>query len=121
MTLLMAGALVLSMSGAVGAATPSATATVMKACVNKTTKIVRMSKYFTPRSCRSTEVYRQWNVTGPQGATGAMGATGAKGATGATGATGPQGVLDSNWGVLATGATVSWTQSVTFPNVSPAP
>jgi hypothetical protein len=36
-------------------------------------------------------------------------------------ATGPQGVLDSNWGVLATGATVAWTQSVTFPNVSPAP
>lgn len=33
-------------------------------------------------------------------------------------ATGPQGVLDSNWGVLTTEATVSWKQSVTFPNTS---
>ena len=89
-TLLMAGALVLSMSGAVGAATPSATMT-MKACVNKTTKIVRMSKWFTPRSCRSTEVYRQWNVTGPQGATGLTGPQGPQGPKGDTGDTGPQG------------------------------
>lgn len=33
-------------------------------------------------------------------------------------ATAPQGVLDSNWGVLGAGATVSWTQTVTFPNTN---
>lgn len=31
----------------------------------------------------------------------------------------PQGVTDSNWAVVATGSTVSWTQMVTFPNASP--
>jgi hypothetical protein len=30
----------------------------------------------------------------------------------------PQGVLDSNWGVLATGATVTWKQTVMFPNTN---
>ena len=74
MTLVMAGALALSMSGAVGAATPSAS-NVIKACVTKSTKVVRLSIYASPTWCRSTEVYRFWNVTGPKGATGATGAT----------------------------------------------
>ena len=85
MTLVMAGALALSMSGAVGAATPSAS-NVIKACVTKSTKVVRLSIFASPTWCRSTEVYRFWNVTGPTGATGA---TGAKGNTGNTGAHGP--------------------------------
>ena len=96
-TLLMAGALVLSMSGAVGASTPSAS-NVIKGCVNKTTKVVRLSIFASPTFCKSTEVYRFWNVTGPKGATGATGLTGQTGPTGFPGAgrtSGPQG---RHWG-----------------------
>ena len=89
-TLLMAGALVLSMSGAVGASTPSAS-NVIKGCVNKTTKVVRLSIFASPTFCKRTEVYRFWNVTGPKGATGATGATGQTGPQGPQGPAGPQG------------------------------
>src|SRR4029078_12985370 len=86
-TLLMAGALVLSMSGAVGASTPTAS-NVIKGCVNKENKTVRLSIFARPTFCKKTEVYRFWNVTGPKGATGA---TGAQGLTGPPGSQGPQG------------------------------
>jgi hypothetical protein len=33
----------------------------------------------------------------------------------------PLPVAFDNWAILATGATVSWTQSVTFPNLNPVP
>jgi hypothetical protein len=83
-TLLMAGALVLSMSGAVGASTPTAS-NVIKGCVNKTTKIVRLSIYASPTFCKSTEVYRFWNVTGPKGAPGTNGTNGTNGTDGDSG------------------------------------
>src|SRR6476659_5174966 len=89
-TLLMAGALVLGMSGAVGASTPTAS-NVIKGCVNKTTKVVRLSIYASPTFCKKTEAYRFWNVTGPKGATGATGPAGAAGANGANGANGAPG------------------------------
>ncbi|MFL5711873.1 MAG: hypothetical protein ACJ77W_08350, partial [Chloroflexota bacterium] len=50
---LMAGALLLSMSGAVGAATP--TNGLIKACVNKTTKVTRVTIYASPTWCKSNE------------------------------------------------------------------
>src|SRR6476660_8996567 len=89
-TLLMAGALVLSMSGAVGASTPSAS-NVIKGCVNKTTKVVRLSIFASPTFCKRTEVYRFWNVTGPKGATGATGLTGPQGLQGLKGDKGDTG------------------------------
>ncbi|HEV8402261.1 MAG TPA: hypothetical protein VGQ31_04430, partial [Candidatus Limnocylindrales bacterium] len=67
--LLLAGALALTFSSAVGASTPSSNPSVIKACVNKTTKTVRLSIYASPTYCKSTEVYRFWNVTGPTGLT----------------------------------------------------
>src|SRR6476469_4075476 len=89
-TLLMAGALVLSMSGAVGASTPSAS-NVIKGCVNKTTKVVRLSIYASPTFCKRTEAYRFWNVTGPKGATGATGPAGSQGPQGPQGPKGDKG------------------------------
>jgi hypothetical protein len=91
MTVLMAGALVLTMSGAVGAATPSSGSGIIKACVTKTTKVVRLSIFASPTWCRKTEVYRFWNVTGPTGATGAQGVQGPKGDKGDTGTAGTNG------------------------------
>ncbi len=112
--LLMAGALALTFASAVGAATPPTNPSVIKACVNKTTKTVRLSIYASPTFCKSTEVYRFWNVTGPKGATGATGVagprgftglTGPTGPTGATGATGSTGSSGTNGATGATGAT----------------
>src|SRR6476660_6203634 len=94
-TLLMAGALVLSMSGAVGASTPTAS-NVIKGCVNKTTKVVRLSIFASPTFCKRTEVYRFWNVTGPKGATGAAGTNGTNGAPGAKGDKGNPGTNGTN-------------------------
>jgi hypothetical protein len=89
-----AGLLTLGLTGAVGAAAPN---DLIKACVDKSTKIVRISIYASPTWCESDEAYKEWNVTGPQGPAGPAGATGAAGATGpagpqgATGPAGPQG------------------------------
>jgi len=87
----MAGALALSMSGAVGAAEPAGTGGVIKACVAKSTKAVRLSIFASPTFCRSDEVYRWWNSAGTPGATGPAGAAGAPGAPGAQGPKGDQG------------------------------
>jgi hypothetical protein len=71
--------LVFAVSGAVGAATP---ATQIKACVNKTTKAVRISSNFTSAaSCSSNEAFKTWSITGPVGPQGAKGATGAAGSS----------------------------------------
>ena len=113
MVILAAGALAMSMYGAVGAATPSNG--LIKACVDKTTKVTRVTIYASPTWCKSTEAYKWWNqtgvagpkgATGPQGATGSagqdsivpgpQGATGAMGPQGATGADGPQGATGEN-------------------------
>ena len=105
-TLLIAGALALSFTGAVGAATPT-NPNIIKACVNKTTKSVRLSIFASPTFCKSTEVYRFWNVTGPKGATGATGAAGAAGlagAAGAAGAIGPRGATGAAGAAGANGA-----------------
>ena len=76
--LLATGALAAGLAGAVGAATPE---TLVKACVDKTTKTVRLSVYASPTWCKSTEVYRYWNVTGPQGPQGEQGPAGPPGET----------------------------------------
>ena len=65
----MAGALALSMSGGVGAAEPAGTGGIIKACVTKSTKAVRLSVFASPTFCRSNEVYRWWSSTGTPGAT----------------------------------------------------
>ncbi len=91
---LAASVLAISVSGAVGAVSrvdvsPSAP---IKACVNKTTKLVRISVFASPAWCGSNSSYRTWNTIGLTGATGATGATGPIGPSGgATGATGPAG------------------------------
>ncbi len=60
-TLLMAGALVMSMSGAVGAT--SSGGGLIKACVDKTTKVTRVTNLASPTWCKSTESYKSWNQT----------------------------------------------------------
>ncbi len=76
--LLMAGALLIGLTSAVSASAPPAT--TIKACVNKVTKVTRVTIYASPTFCKPTESYKQWNVTGPMGPQGATGATGATGA-----------------------------------------
>ena len=70
-----AGLLTLGLTGAVGAAAPN---DLIKACVDKSTKIVRISIYASPDWCESNEAYKEWNVTGPQGPQGPQGAAGAR-------------------------------------------
>jgi hypothetical protein len=93
LTLLMAGALVMSMSGAVGAATPGGN--IIKACTDKTTKVTRITIYASPTWCKSTESYKWWNVTGP---TGPKGDTGAQGPQGIQGPQGQPGVAGTGTG-----------------------
>ena len=93
--LLMAGALVLSMSGAVGAATP-ADGNLIKACVDKTTKVTRITIYASPTWCKSTEAYKFWNRTGPVGPKGATGNAGANGTNGTNGVDGTDGIDGTN-------------------------
>ena len=94
-SVVVAAALVIGVSGVASAAVPT-----INACVDRSTKAARISVYFNSQAdCRSTEAFKQWNVTGPQGPTGARGPAGATGATGATGAPGASG------GAGATGAT----------------
>jgi hypothetical protein len=83
---LAAGALVLSVSGLAGAATPSST---VYACVNKSTKVVRIVTATV--KCRSSESRRTWSVVGPRGLVGATGPQGPAGAVGPAGPAGPQG------------------------------
>ena len=88
----MAGALALSVSGGVGAA-DTQVSTVIKGCVNKETKVLRISVHASKSFCGPNQSYRFWNAvgpTGPKGATGPIGPKGATGATGLTGATGPR-------------------------------
>ena len=87
-TLVAAGALTLGLTGAVGAASPDE---LIKACVDKSTKIVRISIYASPTWCESDEAYKQWSVNGPVGPAGPQGAAGVAGAAGATGPAGPAG------------------------------
>ena len=99
--LIAAAVLVVGLSNVVYASHPSS---VITACVNKSTKAVRItSSFHSQADCKSSESFKQWNVTGPTGATGATGATArqappgyrrdrrhrAPGATGPAGATGP--------------------------------
>ena len=91
--LLIAGALALSLSGAVGAATPP-DGNLIKACVDKTTKVTRVTIYASPTWCRSTESYKFWSKTGPvgpKGATGNAGTNGTNGTNGRRGRTAPGG------------------------------
>jgi hypothetical protein len=82
--LIVAGALAIGVSGAVGAASPTEP---IKACVNKTTKIVRISVHASPSWCGKNESYRSWSATGPAGPRGPQGEPGVGG-----GEQGPQGV-----------------------------
>src|SRR4051794_12038213 len=85
--IVMAAALAFSLSGVASAAVPT-----INACVNRSTKVARISiDFHSVADCASNEAFKQWNVTGPQGPAGAAGATGSTGATGATGAAGAAG------------------------------
>ena len=64
-----------------------ATTTVINACVNKKSGIVRIGG-----ACRSGERRLSWSVAGPRGAAGAPGAAGPAGAVGPAGPAGPAGV-----------------------------
>ena len=88
--LLIAGALALSLSGAVGAATPP-DGNLIKACVDKTTKVTRVTIYASPTWCKSTESYKFWSKTGPVGPKGANGTNGTNGAPGTHGTHGTNG------------------------------
>ena len=66
----------------------AATSSEVKACVDKTSRTVRIPAQ---GGCSAKESLLTWSVQGPAGARGATGARGDTGATGATGATGPEG------------------------------
>src|SRR3954470_99474 len=110
--IVMAAALAFSLSGVASAAVPT-----INACVNRSTKVARISiDFHSVADCASNEAFKQWNVTGPQGPAGAAGATGSTGATGdsgatgdtgATGATGSSGVAGDTGATGATGSTGS--------------
>ncbi|WP_327048245.1 collagen-like protein [Microbispora sp. NBC_01189] len=90
--LVTAGALVGSVLVLGGAATASsASGTVYYACVNKTTRYMRLVGVTT--ACKATEYKVSWNQTGPQGPQGAVGigGTGPQGPQGPRGLQGPKG------------------------------
>jgi hypothetical protein len=89
MVVVLAGVLVMSMSGAAGAANPVGW-TKINACVNKTTKVtkIRVKPFSAAHWCRPNERKFTWSIVGPKGATGATGAAGTAGAPGTPGAPG---------------------------------
>src|SRR4051794_24928647 len=99
-TLMAATVLLVGLTVTVGAAEPT-----INACVNKSTKAVRISQNFHGQSdCKSSESFKKWNVTGPAGAAGSAGAPGAAGPTGSSGATGATGATGAP-GAAGGGAT----------------
>src|SRR3954447_21208305 len=99
-TLMAAAVLLVGLTVTVGAAEPT-----INACVNKSTKAVRISQNFHGQSdCKSSESFKKWNVTGPAGAAGAAGAPGATGPTGSTGASGAPGATGATGATGAPGA-----------------
>ena len=72
-------------SGSEASVSPAATATIT-ACVNRTTRAMRLTT-----QCTRAENKVTWNVTGPQGPRGLQGIQGQPGARGATGSEGAQG------------------------------
>ena len=88
MLALIAGATIASASVLERRSAPRATR-VVKGCVNKTTRAVRIIK--PTKSCLSSERTVRWSKTGVAGASGATGATGATGSAG-----GPSGVATSS-------------------------
>jgi hypothetical protein len=90
MTALVVAALVLSAGVAVGMPSSSgAGERVLRACVAKKTKLVRLVG--ARAACRKTERLVTWNATGPAGAPGPIGPQGSAGAQGAQGNPGPPG------------------------------
>jgi hypothetical protein len=88
--LMTAGALAGSVLVLGGAATASsASDAVFYACVNKSTRYMRLVNATT--KCKTTETKVSWNKTGPQGPVG-IGGTGPQGPAGPQGARGPQGM-----------------------------
>ncbi|MEX2274633.1 MAG: hypothetical protein WEA10_03570, partial [Actinomycetota bacterium] len=85
LTVALAGLTVLSASAA----------TTIKACVDNTTRAVRIIK--PAQSCLDGETLKTWNITGPEGPAGPQGPAGEDGLDGvdgddgAPGAQGPQG------------------------------
>jgi hypothetical protein len=86
--IVVAGALMLTVVGGVGAAT---NLPMTKVCVNTETKAIRMSIFASPSWCNPGEVYREWSTYAKPGAKGDTGATGAAGPAGPAGAQGPAG------------------------------
>ena len=70
-------------------ASAAAATTVIHACVDKSTGVVRVVASAT--QCHTTENAISWNATGPRGPVGPAGPQGPKGHIGLTGATGPAG------------------------------
>jgi hypothetical protein len=99
--LIAALALTLGVAGSAGAVSPDAP---IKACVNKVTKIVRISIYASTSFCGTGSSFRQWNTRGPVGPAGPAGAVGAKGATGPAGPKGAVGPAGPKGNTGATGA-----------------
>ncbi|WP_283246735.1 hypothetical protein [Microbispora sp. H10836] len=88
--LMTAGALAGSVLVLGGAATASsASDAVFYACVNKSTRYMRLVNATT--TCKTTETKVSWNKTGPQGPVG-IGGTGPQGPAGPQGLRGPQGM-----------------------------
>ncbi len=64
LSVVMAAGLILGVSGVSSAAVPT-----INACVNKSSKAVRISQNFHSQAdCKSSKSFKQWNVTGPTGA-----------------------------------------------------
>ncbi|WP_248961112.1 hypothetical protein [Sphaerisporangium perillae] len=84
----LAGSLVAG-SGAVASATASAKAKPIYACMDKTTRLIRIVGVTT--KCKDSEVKFWWNKEGPAGADGTVGPMGPQGAKGANGAQGAKG------------------------------
>src|SRR4029079_16760716 len=89
LALAAAGVLLIGWTGAAEAALTYTNSTRIYACVNKTTKLVRV---VTPRNghraCRTTEVLIAWSKSGTRGATGATGPMGPQGPQGPAGPAG---------------------------------
>ncbi len=73
--------------GAVGVIVGASTVPSVKACVTKTTNVMR----YTTSTCKTGEKLLTWNITGVAGPKGATGGTGPQGAAGAQGPAGPAG------------------------------
>lgn len=86
-----------------GAASLTASASVIHVCVNKSKGTVRIVASATACDAK-TETALTWNSKGPEGPAGPEGLKGPRGATGATGLAGPRGATGATGAAGSTGA-----------------